>query len=65
MIKKLCDPAHTINDGLLEKQVVFKPPENDSGNGKFQFDRIFYKTYMSLPSFEKDSKASAMTTSIK
>ena len=25
-IKKLCSPAHTINDGLLEKQVVFKPP---------------------------------------
>ena len=62
MIKKLCDPAHTINDGLLEKQVVFKPPKNDQENGKFQFDRIFYETYMSLPSFEKDSNASAMTT---
>ena len=29
MIKKLCDQAHTINDGLLEKQVVFVLPQNN------------------------------------
>ena len=65
MIKKLCDPTHTINDGLLEKQVVFVLPENTQENGKFQFDRIFYETFMSLPSFERNSKISAIATSTK
>ena len=34
-IKKLCNPAHTINDGLLEKQVVFKHIRDNSENGMF------------------------------
>ena len=64
-IKRLCSPAHTINDGLLVKQITFFPPtsQQPSCRGVFQFHRIFYDTYNQLPSFLKESFESAITIS--
>ena len=55
-IKRLCSPAHTINDGLLVKQITFLPPTSQQPfcRGPFEFHRIFYDTYNQLPSFLKN-----------
>ena len=50
-IKRLCSPAHTINDALLVKQLTFQPPVSNSKQGIFVFNHIFYDTYNYLPSF--------------
>ena len=66
-IKRLCTPAHTINDALLVKQITFKPPTSQQilNRGVFEFHCIFDNTYNQLPSFFKESQESDYSISRK
>ena len=64
-IKRLCSPAHTINDALLVKQLTFKPPVSYNKQGVFEFHHIFYDTYNYLPSFLKESQNAVISISRK